>query len=304
MKLPLITNIQRYSIHDGDGIRTTVFFKGCPMACQWCHNPETQEFDAEPMRNPDRCGGCGRCAALCPEGAISLKDGLAVTDRSKCVRCGECVDECYNEARTISGRSYEVEELVRILVRDQMFAEVSGGGVTLSGGEVMAQDMDYITALMRRLEEKGISVNIDTCGFVPFANYERVLPYADVFLYDIKAMDDEVHRKYTGVSNRLILENLAELGRRGAKLYIRMPLIAGVNDSEEDVGRAIAFLRENAVPVRQVNLLPYHELGQDKLEKLGKVRVDHGFRPPEKAHLEELAALFRTNGFLNTKIGG
>ncbi|MGM9619794.1 MAG: glycyl-radical enzyme activating protein [Oscillospiraceae bacterium] len=304
MKLPLITNVQRYSIHDGDGIRTTVFFKGCPMACQWCHNPETQEFDAEPMRNPDRCAGCGRCVTLCPEGAISLQNGLAVTDREKCVRCGECVDECYNEARTISGRSYGVEELVRILAREQMFAEVSGGGVTLSGGEVMAQDMDYITALMRRLEEKGISVNIDTCGFAPFANYERVLPYTDVFLYDIKTMDDELHRKCTGVSNQLILENLAKLGRRGAKIYIRLPLIAGVNDSEEDMRRVIAFLRENAVPVRQVNLLPYHELGQDKLEKLGKVRVDRGFRPPEKAHLEKLVELFQANGFSNTKIGG
>ena len=304
MKQPLITNIQRYSIHDGDGIRTTVFFKGCSMACKWCHNPETQEFDAEPMRNPDRCSGCGRCVELCPEHAVALQDGLAHTDRDRCVRCGECVDECYNEARTLSGRAYTIKELVKILEKDMMFSEVSGGGVTLSGGEVMVQDMDYIVELMKMLNDKGISVNIDTCGYAPLENYKKVLPYTDVFLYDIKAMDDETHKKYTGVSNQRILENLAALGQMGAKIYIRMPLIAGLNDSEADLNKAIDFLKKESVPVAQVNLLPYHELGQDKLEKLGKERVNYGFAPPDKEHLEELVKLFKQNGYQNTKIGG
>ena len=280
MKQPLITNIQRYSIHDGDGIRTTVFFKGCNMACRWCHNPETQDFSAEPMRNPDRCSGCGRCAELCPEHAISINDGgISVTDRDKCVRCGECVDECYNEARTISGRAYGIPELIKIL------------------------EKDYVVELAKRLHSKGYSVYIDTCGFAPYENYEKILPYADVFLYDIKAIDDDVHRSNTRVSNKLILDNLAKLGRAGAKIYIRMPLIAGLNDSE-DMLKVIAFLRDNSIPVLQVNLLPYHELGQDKLEKLGKERHDYGFNPPSKQHLNELVQLFNQNGYNNTKIGG
>jgi len=304
MNLPLITNIQRYSIHDGDGIRTTVFFKGCAMACRWCHNPETQDFSAEPMRNKDRCTGCGRCVELCPEGAIAMRDGVSYTDRDRCSRCGACVDECYNEARSVSGRTYPVEDLVRLLEKDRMYWEESGGGVTLSGGEVMAQDMDYVAALARRLHERGHSVFIDTCGFAPFANYERVLPYADVFLYDIKAMDDRVHKENTAVSNELILSNLAALGRRGARIYLRMPLIAGLNDSADDILAAIAFLRENSVPVSQVNLLPYHELGQDKLEKLGKARNDYGFAPPSQEHLLKLTELFKNNGYQNIKIGG
>ncbi len=304
MTLPLITNIQRYSIHDGDGIRTTVFFKGCTMACKWCHNPETQEFSAEPMRNGDRCGGCGHCVQVCPEHAIHIDNGISVTDRNACTRCGTCVDECYNDARSISGRAYPVKELMALLIKDRMHWETSGGGVTLSGGEVMAQDMEYITRLMQGLHEKGYSVNIDTCGFVPYENYERVLPYADVFLYDIKAINDDIHKKYTGVSNRLILENLAKLGKAGARIYLRMPLIGGLNDSREDMLRVMDFLRENAVPILQVNLLPYHELGQDKLEKLGKARHNITMAPPSAEHLNELVQLFKQNGYQNTRIGG
>lgn len=304
MTLPLITNIQRYSIHDGDGIRTTVFFKGCTMACKWCHNPETQEFSAEPMRNGDRCSGCGHCVQLCPEHAISLNNGLSFTNRDACTRCGICVDECYNDARSISGRTYPVSELAALLVKDRMHWEISGGGVTLSGGEVMAQDMDYITDLMKRLHGRGYSINIDTCGFVPYENYEKVLPYTNVFLYDIKAINDDVHREYTGVSNRLILENLAKLGRAGARIYLRMPLISGLNDSREDMLKVMDFLKENSIPVLQVNLLPYHELGQDKLEKLGKARHNITMAPPSAAHLNELVQLFKQNGYQNTRIGG
>ena len=185
-----------------------------------------------------------------------------------------------------------------------MYWEESGGGVTLSGGEVMAQDMDYVVELAKRLHGKGYSVYIDTCGFAPYENYEKILPYADVFLYDIKAINDDVHRANTRVSNKLILDNLAKLGRAGAKIYIRMPLIAGLNDSEEDMLKVIAFLRDNSIPVLQINLLPYHELGQDKLEKLGKERHDYGFTPPSKQHLNELVQLFNQNGYTNTKIGG
>lgn len=304
MNQPLVTNIQRYSIHDGDGIRTTVFFKGCTMACRWCHNPETQEFSAEPMRNGDRCGGCGRCAEVCPEHAISMENGVSVTDREACTRCGACINECYNDARSISGRAYPVKDLVELLIKDRMHWETSGGGITLSGGEVMAQNMDYITDLMKRLHGRGYSVNIDTCGFVPYENYEKVLPYADVFLYDIKAINDDIHKEYTGVSNALILENLAKLGNAGARIYLRLPLVRGVNDSCEDILKVIDFLRKNSVPLLQVNLLPYHELGQDKLDKLGKPRHQYEMQPPTGEHLNELVQLFKQNGYQNTRIGG
>ena len=195
-----VTNIQKYSIHDGDGIRTTVFFKGCHLKCQWCHNPETQKFETELQVDTARCTGCGRCAAVCPQGAITISsEGKAVTDRSKCIVCGKCENACLGNYRTVVGREYSVKELVKICLQDQMFYEESGGGVTLSGGEVMAMDPEYIQPLVKALWREGIDVDIDTCGQAPYSSYKAILPYVHTWLYDIKVMDgrgeaQKIHR--------------------------------------------------------------------------------------------------------------
>lgn len=267
MKYPEIMNIQKYSIHDGDGIRTTVFFKGCHLKCWWCHNPESQKFTPQLMFHADRCGGCHACEQICSHHAVTVRDGIACTDRTKCELCRECLDHCVNNAREIVGKEYTISELMKEIEKDCMFYEESGGGVTLSGGEVMAQDMDYIEQLLKKLKRKGYNVAIDTCGYAPQENYERVLPYVDTFLYDIKTMDPEKHEKYMGKDNELILSNLRFISERGARIYIRIPVIGGVNDTEEEMEAMITFLKQS-ISVSQINLLPYHNIAGGKYDKL------------------------------------
>ena len=197
MEKPMITNIQKYSIHDGEGTRTTVFFKGCPLSCKWCHNPETQSYKKGLLFYAERCTGCRACMEECPQGAVSVKDGKVFMEAGRCTGCETCIDVCVNNAREICGKTYGIQELTAELLKDQMFYETSHGGVTLSGGEVLARDLDYVENLMKCLKRRGIRINVDTCGAVPWQTFERVLPYTDVFLFDIKVMDSEKHRFYT-----------------------------------------------------------------------------------------------------------
>ena len=302
--MSLITNIQRYSIHDGDGIRTTIFFKGCPLKCVWCHNPETQRYKKDLLFNSERCTGCGRCADVCPEGAISLADGLALTDTEKCTLCGACADVCFQENREIMGRDETIKGLLKEALKDQMFFEESGGGVTLSGGEVMTQDMDFVEGLLRALSREGISVAIDTCGYAPWENFERVFPYVDTFLYDVKVLNDETHKKYIGVSNALILENLRKLSRKGARIFIRIPVIKEVNGTEKDMKDIITFLKDADISAAQVNLLPYHNTGKTKYARLGKTYGGEDLHAPDKEEMKTFQEMFIANGYHNTKIGG
>ena len=300
-----VTNIQKYSIHDGDGIRTTVFFKGCHLRCQWCHNPETQSFEKELQVDTPKCTGCGRCAAVCPEGAITISDeGKSVTERDKCVVCGKCEAACLGNYRTVVGRDYTVDELVKICLQDLMFYEESGGGVTLSGGEVMAMDSGYIKELVRKLHREGVSVAIDTCGQAPFSNYEAILPYVDTWLYDIKVMDDDKHREYMGMGNALILDNLKQLAAAGAKIYIRIPVVKEVNGDTESMEAIIGFLKDNDIRPLQVNLLPYHSTGSHKYGKLGMDYPGTALTVPPDEEMQSFVRQWNDAGYGNVKIGG
>ncbi|MBM6971770.1 glycyl-radical enzyme activating protein [Mordavella massiliensis] len=299
-----ITNIQKFSIHDGDGIRTTVFFKGCPLKCEWCHNPETQKFEKEMQVDREKCTGCGACAAVCPNGAIHMEEGRPKLDAEACVFCGKCTRFCPTGAREVIGQEYTVKELVKELMKDQMFYEESGGGVTLSGGEVMSMDMDYLLAVAKELKRQDVTLTIDTCGFVPYEKFQELLPYVNTFLYDVKVMDPELHKKYMGTDNALILENLVRLAKDGARIYIRIPTVKEVNGNEENMKETIAFLQEHDIHPAQINLLPYHDTGSGKYRKLDMEYKGTDLHAPDKEEMEALAALFINAGYKNTKIGG
>lgn len=302
--MPLITNIQKFSIHDGDGIRTSVFFKGCPLKCEWCHNPETQRFNKEMQCDGGKCAGCGTCAKICPNGAVSMEDGKPVWNSEKCTFCGKCVNFCPAGIREIVGNEYTVKELVKELMKDQMFYEESGGGVTLSGGEVMAMDLEYILAIAKELKRQDVTLTIDTCGYVPYEKFQAILPYVNTFLYDVKVMDPELHKKYIGVDNQLILDNLVRLAADGARIYIRIPTVKEVNGTEENMKETIKFLKEHDIHPAQINLLPYHDTGSGKYQKLGMKYKGTDLHAPEKAEMEAFVSLFVEAGFKNTKIGG
>lgn len=303
LNLPKIINIQKYSIHDGNGIRTTIFFKGCPLSCLWCHNPESQNYSEELMYNEEKCTGCMACIDICPQRAISKEEKCVVTDKIKCDLCKECIDYCVNNAREIVGKEYTVAQLVKEAEKDRMFYEESSGGITLSGGEVMTQNMEYIEELLKKLKKKGYNIAIDTCGQAPYENYNRILKYVDTFLYDIKLMDNEKHIKYIGKSNKVILENLKKLSETGANINIRIPLVEGINADDESIEELIKFLKNN-INVNKINLLPYHNTGKSKYERLQKVYEGVNFEAPSKERLETVKGKFEKAGFINIKIGG
>ena len=303
-EMSLITNVQKFSIHDGDGIRTSVFFKGCPLKCEWCHNPETQRFEKEMQCDKEKCVGCGTCAKVCPNGAISMENGKPEMKKDACTFCGKCVNFCPIGIREIIGREYSVKELIKELMKDQMFYEESGGGVTLSGGEVMAMDIDYILAIAKELKRQDVTLTIDTCGYVPYEKFQAILPYVHTFLYDVKVMDPKLHKKYIGVDNQLILDNLIRLAADGARIYIRIPTIKEVNGNEKNMKETIEFLKEHDIHPAQINLLPYHDTGSGKYSKLDMEYKGTDLHAPEKEEMESFVRLFVESGFQNTKIGG
>ncbi|MGL5651517.1 MAG: trans-4-hydroxy-L-proline dehydratase activase [Paraclostridium sp.] len=303
MNKPLILNIQKYSLHDGDGIRTTVFFKGCPLECIWCHNPESQDYKKEVLYNDEKCLKCGTCIEKCPNEAIYKGLNVIELEKEKCEFCETCIDCCLNNAREIVGKTYEIKDLVKELIKDMAFYEESGGGVTLSGGEVMTQDIEYIKKLVISLKQKGINVAIDTCGHSKFDNYEAILPFVDTFLYDIKLISDEKHEFFTNKSNKLILNNLKMLSEKGANINIRIPLIEGVNvdDNNEEIKKIIDFIKP--LNIAKVNILPYHNIGMHKYRKLYMQYEGENLKRPSDEKLEEIKQIFKANNF-EIKIGG
>jgi pyruvate formate lyase activating enzyme len=301
---PFITDIQKYSIHDGAGIRTTVFFKGCPLSCTWCHNPETKSFSRQLLFDGEKCTGCGSCVDACPSKAISLPGKIAVTDEKTCAHCGICLDYCLQNIREIAGKYYTIEALIEEIEKDKVFYEQSGGGVTFSGGEVLAQDMDYIEELLSKLHGKGYRINIDTSGYAPFDHIKRILPYVDTFLYDVKIMDPLLHKRYTGVDNHLILENLKKLSKENASIWIRIPVIGGVNNTVSNMEEIAEFLKNEKISSRQIHLLPYHNTGSGKYKRLNCEYMGKDFKTPTPEELDCYVTVFNQYGFNNIKIGG
>ncbi len=278
-----IFNIMRCSINDGPGIRTTVFFKGCPLACPWCHNPESVAREREIVLRDDRCIRCGDCIDSCTSHAISARDGVIVTDRSLCLRCGDCIPSCYAGAREAVGREVSVDEVMHEIVRDRVFYDRSSGGATFSGGEPFLQH-EFLMALLEACKRLGIHTAVDTSGCTSPSILERAAPFVDLFLYDMKVMDDQKHTAFTGVSNVLLLENLRRLTAWGKEVIVRIPVIPGLNDDPENIRRSGEWL-SSLRTIREVHVLPYHTSGTEKYARLGR-RYALGATPtPDQLHL-------------------
>lgn len=263
-----IADISRFSTHDGPGIRTTVFLKGCPLSCAWCHNPETISPTPEVGYVARKCIGCGECVRVCPEGAHRIDDGTHVFDRALCVACGACAEVCLAEALTFYGREMTAAEIVSIALKDRTFYEQTGGGLTLSGGEPLLQ-AEACADVLGMAKREGLHTAVDTCGAVPWEAFERVLLLTDLFLYDLKQTDPALHRKYTGADNALILQNLRRLSESDAAIEIRIPVIPGVNDDARFREEADALLGDLA-GIRAVKRLDFNPYARSKYEAVGR----------------------------------
>ncbi len=262
-----IFNIQRFSVHDGPGIRTTVFLKGCPLHCIWCHNPESITAGSVISFRPEQCIGCGRCCDICPSHAHRILGDQHVLNRELCKACGLCTSECHSKALEQMGRKTTVREVHETVMRDQPFYKTSGGGMTVSGGEPLLQP-DFCVSLLEKAKQAGLHCCVDTSGYCDYSDLERISPYVDLFLYDWKESDPERHVEYCGVDNGIILENLRTLHDAGNSIRLRCPVIPGIND-REDHFRGIAHLVNSLPDLTGVEILAFHSLGESKIKAFG-----------------------------------
>jgi glycyl-radical enzyme activating protein family len=302
-------DIQGFSVQDGPGVRTTAFLKGCPLRCPWCHSPESQEFYPQLSWIGLRCQGIelcqSRCMKACPKGAIELGDiredpvkgekiQMIHVKRDICDNCGKCADVCYPAALYMCGKDYTVDELVRRLLQDKSFYETSGGGVTISGGEALSQP-EFTLAVLKRLKEEGIHTALDTTGYASWATVEKVLPYVDLFLYDLKHMDSEKHKAVIGVPNEPILDNAKRLAAAGAKLQVRIPVIPMFNNDEANIRKTAEFCKSLGDAVVSVQLLPYHNLGVMKYLRISDKPVAEA-TPPSDEFMQKLKDMMSEYG--------
>lgn len=288
----LVFNIQRFSVHDGPGIRTTVFMKGCPLTCLWCANPESQDFGPQLMTRDIKCSGCGACVQVCPQGAVRIGSNGRGIDWDLCDQCLLCAGVCRYGALLRSGDHKRMARVLDEVLRDRLFYKNSGGGVTVSGGEPLAQS-DFVAALLSACKQEGLHTAVDTTGCVSWSRVEQVAPLSDLMLWDVKQMDPQLHEKATGVDNRLILENVRRASAL-TKIWLRIPLIAGFNDSDDNINRVIELAKEIGAP--KISLLPYHEGGRSKNHRIGRPYPYSGALAPTAERVERLAKRIGDNG--------
>ncbi|MGO8759048.1 MAG: glycyl-radical enzyme activating protein [Terracidiphilus sp.] len=292
----LVFNIMRFSLHDGPGIRTTVFLKGCPLRCRWCHNPESQSSEPEILYFGGRCIRCGDCVLACPHGAL---DAQLNNHPEQCLHCGECVEACPSTARQLVGRWMTVEKVLAEALKDEVFYEESGGGITISGGEPL-QQADFVVALLAACKARRFHTVLDTCGFAAPDVLRQVSEHVDLFFYDLKLMNSEKHLSLTGVNNDLILQNLAMLAKGGSAIRVRVPILPGFNNDYENLDALSQYL--SPLGIREIDLLPYHELGSGKYRRMNLSGDMEGAVPPTTAEMETIAARLRRDGF-HVRIG-
>jgi pyruvate formate lyase activating enzyme len=295
MMTGVLFDIKRYALHDGPGIRTTVFFKGCPLRCVWCHNPEGQAPFQELLVNPSRClADCHLCLECCPEAAVSKSGHLLRLDRRKCSTCGACAEVCPTEAIILAGRQLTPAQAAAEIFRDEAFHRQSGGGVTFSGGEPLMQ-ASFLEALLEDCRLRDIHTTVDTSGHVPWPALDSIRPKVQLFLYDLKMMDERRHQELTGVSNLIILENLKRLVQSGSRIIVRLPIIKNLNDGRDHIEPVAEFLRELG-GVERVDLLSYHALGRSKYERLDRRQPASEFSAPSPREMEQIKVRIQAYG--------
>lgn len=293
----LVTNIQGYSIHDGPGIRTVVFLKGCSLKCQWCSNPECISPRPEVGFIKNLCNGCEKCADICPENALTYREGRPFIDRLRCTGCGTCSSVCSYRALVLYGEPMNVDEVFDAVERDNMFYQASGGGVTVSGGECLLQPQ-FIGDLFEKCRRAGIHTCIETSGYAPESALQQVLNVTDYVLYDIKHLNSEKHRLYTGKKNDLILYNAGIIVSSGVEVLFRMPLVPGINDDIRNIRATAEFLKGLGIDSPRIELMPYHRLGKGKYESLDREFLLSGLISPEPEHLQSLKKIFEDSGII------
>jgi len=298
-----IFDIQKFNVHDGPGLRTLVFMKGCPLTCAWCSNPESQSIAPELLFYEEKCIRSNRCLEVCPTHAISQNENRLVLDKSLCNLCGECVEACYAGAWKMSGRVVDEDYILKEIERDSSFYKSSGGGVTFSGGEPLLH-ADFIESVANRCQIEGIPVAVETCGYVPWKNLEKVLGNVDLIMFDIKHMDPKIHKKLCGCSNLPILKNLRALSQRNnVEVIVRFPIIPGLNDTEDNVNSTARFVASLNGNIKKVEILPYHNYGENKYKRLGRKYLLKGLELPTEEHMQAIKSTMEGYG-LNVQVGG